>query len=159
MACDDKNPLTREGVDRLTRKLLSLPPTFAKVDDRSMEEILLFARKYAAYLKYKNTDNADQGTWEPLMKMDISVVLSVLLALDLLQLSDYLKLLRKKTKLAIAAENDPEASLQFKYLFDLIFSIAKTIDEQCGLLKEDADYQKSIQSIIGSKLNSPFSRL
>ena len=159
MACNDKNPLTREGVDRLTRKLLSLPPTFAKVDDRSMEEILLFARKYAAYLKYKNTDNADQGTWEPLMKMDISVVLSVLLALDLRQLSEYLKLLRKKTKLAIAAENDAEASLQFKYLFDLIFSIAKTIDEQCGLLKEDADYQKNIQSIIGSKLNSPFSRL
>ncbi|WP_373396450.1 hypothetical protein V8V91_17225 [Algoriphagus halophilus] len=74
MACNDKNPLIREGEDRLTRKLLSLPPTFAKVDDRSMEELILFAKNYASYLKYKNTDNNDQGTWEPLMKMDISVV-------------------------------------------------------------------------------------
>lgn len=159
MACNDKNPLIREGVDRITRKLLSLPPTFAKVDDRSMEELILFAKNYASYLKYKNADNNDQGTWEPLMKMDISVVFSVLLAMDLLQLSDYLKLLRKNSKLAIDASDDSESSLQFKFIFDLIFSIAKTIDEQCGLLKEEPDYQKKIESIIHSKLNSPFSRL
>ncbi|WP_373396448.1 hypothetical protein V8V91_17220 [Algoriphagus halophilus] len=83
----------------------------------------------------------------------------VLLAMDLLQLSDYLKLLRKNTKLAIDASDDSESSLQFKFIFDLIFSIAKTIDEQCGLLKEEPDYQKKIESIINSKLNSPFSRL
>lgn len=159
MACNDKNPLTREGVDRLTRRLSALPPAFAKVDERSMEDIILFAKKYAAYLKYKNENNQEEGTWEPLMKMDISTILSVLLALDLLQLSDYLKLLRKKTKLAIAAGNDHEASLHFKFYFDLIFSLVSLIDEQCGLLTGEAEYQNTIQSIIQSKLNTPFSRL
>ena len=159
MACNDKNPLTREGVDRLTRKLEALPPTFAKVDERSMEDLILFAKKYAAYIKYKDLNNTDAGTWEPLMKVDISVVLAVLLSLDMLEVSDYIKLLYKRTKLGIAASDDAEASLQFKFLFDLLFSLAKTIDEQCGFLKEEIDHQQTIKSVIQTKLNTPFSKL
>ncbi|WP_113923266.1 baseplate J/gp47 family protein [Cognataquiflexum aquatile] len=159
MACNDKNPLTREGVDRLTRKLEALPPTFAKVDERSMEDLILFAKKYAAYIKYKDLDNTDAGTWESLMKVDISVVLAVLLSLDMLEVSDYIKLLYKRTKLGIAASDDAEASLQFKFLFDLLFSLAKTIDEQCGFLKEEIDHQQTIKSVIQTKLNTPFSKL
>lgn len=159
MACNDKNPLTREGVDRLTRKLEALPPTFAKVDERSMEDLILFAKKYAAYIKYKDLDNTDAGTWESLMEVDILVVLAVLLSLDMLEVSDYIKLLYKKTKLGIAAFDDTEASLQFKFLFDLLFSLAKTIDEQCGLLKDEIDHQQTIKSVIQTKLNAPFSKL
>ncbi|MEB2773756.1 baseplate J/gp47 family protein [Algoriphagus sp. D3-2-R+10] len=159
MACNDKNPLTREGIDRLTRKLKALPPTFAKVDERSVEDLMLFAKRYANYLQYKNQNNTDEGTWEPLMKVDISVVLAVVLSIDLLQLSDYLKLLNKKTKLAIANGEEPEARLQFKFLFDVIFSLVDLIDEQCGFLSEESEYQRIIQSVINSKLNAPFSRL
>jgi hypothetical protein len=159
MACNDKNPLTREGVDRLTRKLEALPPTFAKVDERSMEDLILFAKKYAAYIRYKDLNNTDAGSWEPLMKVDISVVLAVLLSLDMLEVSDYIKLLYKKTKLGIAASDDAEASLQFKFLFDLLFSLIKIIDEQCGFLKSETDYQQTIKSVIETKLNSPFSKL
>src|SRR5690554_2773742 len=159
MACSDKNPLIREGVDRLTKKLEALPPSFAKVDERSMEDLMLFAKKYAGYLRYKDLDNSDEGTWEPLMKVDISVVLAVLLSLDMLQLSDYIKLLYKRTKLGISDADDAEASVQFKYLFDVLFSLVKIIDEQCGFLKEESDYQKTIQSAIQTKLISPFSKL
>lgn len=159
MACNDKNPLTREGVDRLTRKLEALSPAFAKVDERSMEDLILFAKKYAAYIKYKDLDNTDAGSWEPLMKVDISVVLAVLLSLDMLQVSDYIKLIYKRTKLGVAASDNAEASLQFKFLFDVLFSLAKIIDEQCGLLREESDYQQTIKSVIQTKLNTPFSKL
>lgn len=159
MACNDKNPLTREGVDRLTRKLEALSPAFAKVDERSMDDLILFAKKYAAYLKYKDLDNTDAGTWEPLMKVDISVVLAVLLSLDMLQISDYIKLLYKRAKLGITASDDAASSLQFKFLFDVLFSLAKAIDEQCGFLKEEADYRQTIKSVIETKLNTPFSKL
>ncbi|GAA0879207.1 hypothetical protein GCM10009119_21750 [Algoriphagus jejuensis] len=159
MACNDRNPLTRESVDRLTRKLQALDPAFAKVDERSMEDLMLFASRYAAYLKFKDHNNADAGTWEPLMKADISVVLAVLLSLDLIEVSDYLKLLLKKTKLAIASGDDVEASLQFKFLFDLIFTLAGMVDGQCALLGEEPEYQKTIQNVIQIKLNTPFSKL
>lgn len=159
MACNDKNPLTREGLDRLSRKLLALAPTSAQVDERSMEDLMLFAKRYATYLNYKDLENEIDGTWEPFMKMDISVVLAVLLSIDLIQLSDYLKLVTKKIKLAISSGEESEASLQFKFLFDVIFTLAEMIDEQCGLLREEADYQNTIQTVINSKLISPFSKL
>jgi len=41
--------------------------------------LILFAKKYAAYIRYKDLNNAEKGIWEPLMKVDISVVLAVLL--------------------------------------------------------------------------------
>jgi hypothetical protein len=159
MACNDKNPLIREGVDRLTRALGSLSPDFAPVDNRSMEDLMLFAKRYAVFLNYKNKDNANDGTWEDLMKTDITVVLAMLLSIDVFKLSDYIKLIIKKTKLAIAANNETEAKRQFKYLFDLVFTLAHTVDEQCTFLKDEPDYQKEIKAVIETKLNAPFSKL
>lgn len=159
MACNDKNPLIREGLDRLSRELESLSPDFAPVDDRSMEDLMLFAKRYAAFLNYKNLENTNDGTWEDLMKKDISVVLAILLSIDVFKLSDYIKLLIKKTKLAIAANDETEAKRQFKYLFDLIFTLAHTVDEQCTYLKDEPEYQKEIKSVIETKLNGPFSKL
>ncbi|WP_373496447.1 hypothetical protein [Aquiflexum sp.] len=159
MACNDKNPLIREGVDRLNRVLASLSPGSAPVDDRSMEDLMLFAKRYAAFLNYKNPENNNEGHWEDLMKVDISYVLAVLLSFDVFKISDYIKLLYKKTKLAISANDETESRREFKYLFDLIFSIAYTIDEQCSYLKDEPDYQLVIRSLIKTKLNSPFSKL
>jgi hypothetical protein len=159
MACNEKNPLIREGIDRNTRVLKSLSPDFAPVDDRSMEDLMLFAKSYAAFLNYKNQENANDGTWEDLMKTDITVVLAMLLSIDVFKLSDYIKLLIKKTKLAIAANDETEAKRQFKYLFDLVFTLARTVDEQCAFLKDEPDYQKEIKAVIEKKLNAPFSKL
>lgn len=159
MACTDKNPLSRQGTDQQSRSLAALLPDFAKVDERSVEDLMLFARRYAAYIKYKNQNNAEQGTWEPLMQQDVSVVLAMLLSIDSIQVSDYIKLLYKKIKLAIAAADDAESQLQFKYLFDAVFTLVKNVDEQCSLLKNEPDYQQTLLSLIQTKLNQPFWRL
>lgn len=159
MACTDKNPLSRQGIDQQSRSLAALLPDFAQVDERSLEDLMLFARRYAAYIKYKNENNAEQGTWEPLMQQDVSVVLAMLLSIDLIQVSDYIKLIYKRIKLAIAAADDAEAQLQFKYLFDAAFTLAKNVDEQCSLLNNEPEYQQTLVSLIQTKLNQPFWRL
>lgn len=159
MACTDKNPLIREGTNHQSRSLTALRPDFAQVDERSVEDLMLFARRYAAYIKYKNQNNAEQGTWEPLMQQDVSVVLAMLLSIDTIQVSDYIKLLYKKIKLAIAAADDTEAKLHFKYLFDAVFTLVKNVDEQCSLLKKEPDYQQTLLSLIQTKLNQSFWRL
>ena len=159
MACTDKNPLTRKGTNHQNRSLAALQPTYAQVDERSLEDLMLFARRYSAFIKFRNKDNAEQGTWEPLMKTDISVVLAVLLSLELVQLSDYIKLIYKKTKLAIEAGDDSAAQLQFKFFFDTVFSIIAIVDEQTKLLRSEAAYQQTLVSLIQTKLNLPFWRL
>lgn len=100
MACNEKNPLQREGTSVLTRVLSALSTSFAKADERQAADILLFLRRYSTYLNYYNTTNSLAGDWEPFMKMDISVTLAFLMRLDSRKCSDYKKLVYKKSGLA-----------------------------------------------------------
>ena len=54
MPCTDKNPLTREGTSLLNRVLAALSAGYAKADERSPADLILFAKKYGAYLDRKS---------------------------------------------------------------------------------------------------------
>src|ERR1700759_1364327 len=121
MSCNDKNPLTREGVSLLNRVLAALSTTYAKVDERDKADLILFAKQYGACLNYFDQDTIDKtpvNDWEALMRMDISVVLATLTKINVQEVSYYKKLLYKRTLLA---GNDPDAKQQLRYLFDCLF--------------------------------------
>ena len=152
MPCSDKNPLAREGTSTLNRVLAALSTGFAKVDERDAADILLFAKRYASYLNYYNSANTVEDNWQALMKMDVSVVLATIDKIDLRKISDYKKLLYKR--ITIAA-NDAEAKKQFKFLFDLLFSLISLIDEQYKLIPDEFEFKKIIGDIIQKKLQVP----
>ncbi len=154
MPCTDRNPLTREGTSQLNRVLAALDVHYADVDERSTSDLILFAKRYAAYLNYYNENNVIDGNWQPLMMMDISVTLATLAGIDVKRISDYRKLLYKNMALAVNSvqpQRDNIAKQQLKYLFDILFSLAKSIDEQLALLPDD-DYKKTITDIIRIRL-------
>ncbi len=62
--CDHKNPLQRGGLSRQQRKLLALDPSFAKLDDRSTEDLLQYAFRLAGQINYFNNENDFDGNWE-----------------------------------------------------------------------------------------------
>ncbi len=76
MSCTDKNPLTREGTSLLNRVLAALSSDYAKVDEREAADIILFAKRYAAKLKYYKEDNTVDGDWQVLMSSDVSIPLA-----------------------------------------------------------------------------------
>jgi len=159
MACDQHHHSNRQGLSQDTRKAAALAPEYVQVDERNIKDLMRFGKRYAKLLKYKNAQGLDEGTWEAFMKSDLSVVLSVLLSLDVLKIGDYSKLLQKRVLLAIRSHNEQEAKKQFKYLFDLLFSLVQTIDEQCDLLSSEPDYQRILLSIIENRINPAFRRL
>src|ERR1044071_9428542 len=126
MPCSEKNSLQREGTSQLNKALAALSPQHATVDARDTADLILFAKQYARYLNFFESGAIPDDTWEPLMKMDISVTLATLARLDGVAIADYKKLLYKK----IALASDTGATLPFKFLFDLIFSVVRTIDIQ-----------------------------
>jgi hypothetical protein len=89
MGCPEKNPLTREGTSTGTRVLAALSPSFAKPDERGAADLLLFLRRYSAYLNYYNGSNVPDGDWQPFLNADVSVTLAMLAALDPKKSSDY----------------------------------------------------------------------
>lgn len=151
MGCAEKNPLIREGTSSATRELAALSPSFAKPDERQAADLLLFLRRYSAYLNYYNENNALDGDWQPFLKADVSVTLASLAALNLQKSSDYKKALFKKIKRG----NDAVATKSFKQLFDFLFSIPLIITEQYHSLAADFEYGKEVQSIIQAKLLLP----
>ncbi len=148
MSCTDRNPLTREGTSQLNRVLAALDVHYADVDERTTSDLILFAKRYAAYLNFYNENNVAIGDWQPLMMMDESVTLATLSNINVQSISDYKKLLYKNIALAT---DDDSAKKQFKFLFDALFSLLKIIDEQYKLLPDD-DYKKIIDDIIRNKL-------
>lgn len=152
MSCTEKNPLVREGTSIDSRVLSALSPSFAKPDERQMSDIILFAKKYAAYLNYYNQANVLAEDWQPFMKMDISVTLATLMSMDIRKSSDYKKLLYKNIKNAV---DDSGAKKQFTFIFDLIFSLIKISDEQYGLLPANSEYSAVIKNIFSKKILSP----
>ncbi len=161
MACTDKNPLNREGTSQLNRVLAALDVHFADVDERAPSDLILFAKRYAGYLNYYNENNVADGSWKPLMMMDVSVTLATLVHLDSQKISDYKKLLYKNITLAAQAtqpQRDNIARQQLKFLFDVIFSLLKSIDDQL-LLLPDNDYKKTLTDIIRIRLRQPLANL
>src|SRR3546814_2282695 len=41
----------------------------------------------------------------------------------------------------------------YKFLFDLVYTLAKTVDEQCTHLTDNPDYQRHITDIIALKMD------
>ncbi|MBC7849564.1 MAG: hypothetical protein H7Y31_07505, partial [Chitinophagaceae bacterium] len=149
MSCDDKNTLQREGTSELNRVLAALNVSFAKPDERDNADLLLFAKRYAGFLNYYNAGNTLDGDWEVLMKMDISVTLATLAKIDINAIADYRKLIYKRIRLST---NDAEAKEQFKFVFDLIFSLIRLVDEQYSLITASLETREFIRNTIENKM-------
>jgi len=156
MPCDEKNTLIREGTSTLNRVLAALSVSYAKVDERDAADLILFAKRYAAYLNYYNESNVIDGTWKDLMKMDVSVILATLYKINVSEITDYKKLLYKRIKLTA---DEAEARKVFKFLFDALFTQVVLIDEQFKLLPEDYEYKITIRDLIQNKLQLPLANL
>ena len=74
--CDQKNPLKRSGTHQDARVPEALSPESFKVDERSLADLVLFARRYSRHLKYYTGENVVGGDWLPFFTSDITVTLA-----------------------------------------------------------------------------------
>ncbi|HWK04710.1 MAG TPA: hypothetical protein VNS58_13815 [Puia sp.] len=156
MPCTDKNPLIREGTSLLNRILAALSAGYSKVDEREAADIILFAKRYGACLNYFKDDNTVDGNWQVLMQSDVSVSLATLSRINVQEITDYKKRIYKKIKLS---GTDADAKREFKYLFDVLFSLATLIDQQFNLLPDDFEYKQIFRDVIINKLQLPLANI
>jgi hypothetical protein len=136
--------------------LKALLPSSAKIDERDSADLILFAKRYAAYLNYYNELNVPDGDWQSLMSMDVSVTLAGIAKTDVKGYVDFLKTIYNNIQ---SAASVADRKKYFKSIFDFIFSVTKEIEEYYSDIPEDFEFKEYFSSTIQARLQDPFSRL
>ena len=155
--CIDTNLHHNSGTSQAQRALPGLSVDYAKVDERSTSDLLLFAKKYGAYLNYYNEKNELTGNWSAFMAKDISVIIAHVQNWQRQgrDYSSYINDLYDKIKSDVPAD----AMTHFKYIFDLAFSFTYTFNNVLRQLPDDSDYSVFLKTVIASKLAIPVNQL
>jgi hypothetical protein len=160
--CHCEEPARRDGAGQLQRFLKALDPTFAPVDGRSLEDLLVFAKRYSSQIRFHqfpNQQNDDlEKSWRDFFRHDLSVLASSIITVDLAQIKkDYDEINQHLNNLCDQTTPDNHAMLEaFKALFDPIMGIAKRIDRWYAvtlpnhLIRQDLDLL--IQSFLAHHL-------
>lgn len=127
--CHCHSEINRDGTGQLDRYLQALDPTYAPIDNRSLEELLVFAKRYAEQIRFydipesrvENTEESSQITWEEFFRRDMAVIAASIAVTDLKEVKERYDSIREKMEL------QPNAEL-FAGLFNLALKLAKQID-------------------------------
>lgn len=161
-ACYDIDLLLNSGTNQAERALPALVPSYAKVDERTLADLILFAKRYGVYLNYYDLSNNIAGDWQGFMANDVAVATAAIAALNTNDYYTYIAnlydfVITPSVPPAIPSYPDPKQT--FAYIFDLIASIASLLNQSLANIPADTDYLPFLQVSIGSKLAAPLQLL
>lgn len=154
--CFDTKLLTYSGTSQASRIMPALAGTYASVDERTTADLILFAKKYGAYLNYYELTNSITGTWENLMARDVSVLIADIADWPTRDYARFVEYLNDKIT---SAPSVAEMKKYFKLNFDFIFSLASNLDKSLNRLPVDLSFSKFLSVAISSNLALPLNVL
>lgn len=154
--CVDTNLLTSGGTSQSQRSLDILLDEAPLVDERQMADLILFAKKYGAYLNFFDTTNTITDTWQGLMGSDSVVIIA---GVSVWQTKEYAAFVQSMSDNAINATTAQDAKNYFKVLFDFAFSLAMELNNAYNQLDPDSDYAQFLALTINSSLSTPLNAL
>ncbi len=159
--CNKKNPLTRSGTHQDERYLDALDPASIPVDERSIADLALFARRFGAHIKYRDRNNAEQPgkeTWSPFFSTDITAIFA---GLSSLEVSTYLTFYRGLQQyLADEPGRDPgDLSAHFKLLFHLPLLLLKAAGDYFDLLGKTEPMRGFMEEVVSRDVETPLKDL
>lgn len=158
----DGDKLVREGTSqdqRLPAALDASSPDYPLVDEHLVEHRIVFARAYAAYLKFYGTHNFVEGDWQPFFAGDVSVLLAVAAVQDV---SWYRQKLKEYYDYITDGDNKSNtAGLRDRldYLFSCAATLAISLDRMKEGLPADAPLKNTLKIIVRSHLSPSLRRL
>jgi len=154
--CNDNDLLIYSGTSQQQRILITLLARYAEVDERTASQLILFAKKYGAYLNYFDGTNQPAGDWQHFMAKDVSVTIATVTDWRIRDLMPFIKYVNEEVHNAVTAE---EAKKYFKTIFDLVFSLASLLDQCLKRLPNDVRFTTFLSVAISSNLAVPLSIL
>ncbi len=127
--CNCDTEITVQGSSQLNRYLAALDPSYAPIDGRSIEDLLVFAKRYAAQIRFYDVPEskiddptpAAKVSWREFFRRDMAVIAASIATVDLQQI--------QKDYNEISAQLNLKPTVEiFSDLFDPIIGMLKRID-------------------------------
>ena len=152
-SCDCHSAISRDGSGQLDRYLKALDPSYAPIDNRSIEDLLVFTKRYANQIRFYDipeshvegvTDPA-KISWREFFRRDIAVIAASIAIIDLDQFKkDY-----DEQRVKVEARPGHET---FDDLFDPILGMAAKIDGWYSIALPEYPLYDDLQLAINSNL-------
>ncbi|MDZ7581803.1 MAG: hypothetical protein U5R30_14735 [Deltaproteobacteria bacterium] len=152
--CDQKNPLKRSGTHQDARVPEALSPESFKVDERSLADLVLFARRLSRHLRYYTGENVAEGDWLPFFTSDITVTLAGLSKIPVASFISF------NTGLQSYLTDDPlpaETDLKnhFKLVFHLPLLLVKDVGDYFAKISDEHAIKGYIRQLVVRDLETP----
>lgn len=154
--CLDNKLLAYGGTSQSQRLLNALNAIYAQADERAAADLILFAKKYAAYLNYYDATDSVNGDWQPFMNNDAAVIIA---GVADWRTKDFILYVDYVTSTLQTANDSNAAQNLFKTLFDLVFTLVTNLDNAENKLTNDIPFKDYLNLAIASNLALPFNAL
>ena len=156
LECTHLNPLQRDGTSQRKRMLEALKPDYIKVDEREIQDWILYARKYAELLQYYNKQNVADGNWVLFIEKDISTLVAMVSRTDT---AIYKSRFEAAVQKAEAAESQAESAVAFAEILAILYEMAEKISDWYANAIPELSLHKSLSRLIAARLDDAFALL
>jgi hypothetical protein len=153
-SCESNFDAINQGTNQDQRVSEQLKPEYVKVDERKIEYAMVFAKTYAQYWKFYDSNDKATGDWQAFFSRDVSVQLATVAIENV----EYYKINIKKS---FDFLNNPknenredELKNQLGYLFSCIATLAKQLDVLKESLPTEISLKLTLQTLIKNQLAS-----
>lgn len=159
--CNCHTSPNRDGSGRLQRYLVALDPSYAKIDSRNIEDLLVFIRKYANQVRFfdipgssgDNTpDDITQLSWSEFFRRDLAVTAASIMLTDVTAFKTEYEENRAELEMATTPHH-------FGNLFDPILGMAAKLDSWLSLAIPGYPLHTDLLRIIQSGLKPAMKKI
>jgi WD40 repeat protein len=150
--CKQLNPLQRDGTSQRQRLLDALKSSYVSIDERSVSDLLVYARDYAQLLRYYTETNSHGGDWVDFIENDVSTLVAIIQNTNYQQVKKQTDSMKKRVMTADLSSK----AVNYNNLIKQIAELALQLDQwyrssKPGLLLNTA-LKQSLSSIVSDNV-------
>jgi len=155
----DKLKLVRDGTEQGERFPEPLDPQSVPVHDRPPARSMLFAREYAAFLRFYSASNQVDGDWRDFFSKDVSIALAAAAVQDVARYRSVILGCFAALE-DLGNESSPEVVRRnLGFIFGAVGTLARQLDVLKDTLPGDIALKATIVNLIKTRLAGQLKRL
>ena len=140
----------RDGTGISHRKLPAVDPDYAKIDDKSFEDLVYFAGQFAELIDYYDINNERDGNWKAFFDNDVTSQLTLISKFDTEQLRNNFEAAKTEFE---GSPDKQNLRILFQVIIDSCFLLEKWYSKSVGGLKLNLELEKAVKAGISDHLS------